>query len=182
VAVTQGGLRLDTGDGNGGSASIIAYTSQAQAINAVPFDSNPQIAAICQLQQDTTNAHITSLVFGGGSTPPSETNALTAKHFGFICDTATLSASNANGTSQTTTDITSGVTIGADNGYHGVLTGTTNYKSYVNKTLKATHTTNLPAGDFVNGVLWQVSIDNDAGNSNQDVLDLCYVDIKWDMQ
>tara|TARA_R110000868_G_C10971076_1_gene769968 strand:+ start:16707 stop:18428 length:1722 start_codon:yes stop_codon:yes gene_type:complete len=61
----------------------------------------------------------------------------------FIMDTTTLYAQNANGTA-TSTDITSGVTVTNWNLYEIVFTPGTDIKYYVNGTLKATHTTNLP--------------------------------------
>lgn len=62
----------------------------------------------------------------------------------FIWNGSTLYAQNANGTNATATDISSGVTITNWNTYEIVFTPGTDIKFYVNGTLKATHTTNLP--------------------------------------
>lgn len=61
----------------------------------------------------------------------------------FIANGATLYAQNANGTA-TSTDISSGVTLTQWNTYEIIYNVGTNILFYVNGTLKATHTTNLP--------------------------------------
>lgn len=61
----------------------------------------------------------------------------------FVLNTSTLYAHNANGTA-TSTDITSGVTVTNWNVYEIVFNPGVDIKYYVNGTLKATHTTNLP--------------------------------------
>lgn len=64
-------------------------------------------------------------------------------HAGFYIEDGTLYASNGSGSAQTRTDITSGVTLTDLNSYY--LKGTaSSIEFYVNNTLKATHTTNLP--------------------------------------
>jgi len=67
----------------------------------------------------------------------------TNDHAGFYIEDGTLYASNGSGSAQTRTDITSGVTLTDLNSYY--LKGTaSSIEFYVNNTLKATHTTNLP--------------------------------------
>lgn len=61
----------------------------------------------------------------------------------FINNAGTLYAQNANGTA-TSTDITSGITMTNWNLYEIVFTPGVDIKYYINGTLKATHTTNLP--------------------------------------
>jgi len=61
----------------------------------------------------------------------------------FVWNGATLYAQNANGTA-TSTDVSSGITATQWNTYEIVFTPGTNIKYYINGTLKATHTTNLP--------------------------------------
>lgn len=61
----------------------------------------------------------------------------------FILNGSTLYAHNSNGTA-TSTDISSGLTFTNYNIYEIVFTPGTDIKYYVNGTLKATHTTNLP--------------------------------------
>lgn len=62
----------------------------------------------------------------------------------FVLNGATLYAQNANGTA-TSTDITSGITVTNWNVYEFVFTPGVDIKFYVNGSLKATHTTNLPS-------------------------------------
>ncbi len=71
---------------------------------------------------------------------------LTDRHIAFFIQDGTLYASNADGTTQTKTDITSGITITNNNNYRIIWDNGTNIKYYVNDSLKATHTTNLPSG------------------------------------
>lgn len=62
----------------------------------------------------------------------------------FILNGSTLYAHNSNGTA-TYTDITSGVTVTNWNVYEIIFTPGVDAKFYINGTLKATHTTNLPS-------------------------------------
>lgn len=62
----------------------------------------------------------------------------------FVWNGSTLYAQNANGSAATSTDISSGITATQWNTYEIIVTPGTDIKFYVNGTLKATHTTNLP--------------------------------------
>lgn len=62
----------------------------------------------------------------------------------FIYNTTTLYAQNANGSTATSTDVTSGITVTNWNIYEIVFLPGTSAKFYINGTLVATHTTNLP--------------------------------------
>lgn len=53
-------------------------------------------------------------------------------------------AQNANGTTATSTDVSSGITFTNWNTYEIVFNPGTDIKFYINGILKATHTTNLP--------------------------------------
>jgi hypothetical protein len=61
----------------------------------------------------------------------------------FTYNGTTLNAVNGE-TSETTTDVSSGITRTNWNNYRIVYTYGTNVKFYINNVLKATHTTNLP--------------------------------------
>lgn len=95
---------------------------------------------------DTISANHTIYfrVESGGSettSPPSST----VSHFGFTLSNGAIICSNANGTTQTTTTATSTFTSGQTTKLlRAVFTNGTNVKFYVNNTLEATHTTNLP--------------------------------------
>lgn len=103
--------------------------------------------------------------------------SLTSKHLGIMIQTtsgtATFYASNSNGTTQTTTDITAYVNSTTSNSkidkVHIEMTSGTNIKFWVNNTLVATHTTNLPTGtDGNNGTILLANMSGDGGSvSNQ---------------
>lgn len=82
--------------------------------------------------------------FGGTSL---EDHIMTLEHFGFIVEDGTLYASNADGSTQTVTDISAGITITTGHAYWATFDGTT-ILFYVDGVLKATHTTNVPAGNL----------------------------------
>lgn len=63
----------------------------------------------------------------------------------FINDAGTLYAQNADNTTATRTNISSGITLTNWNLYEFVFTPGTDIKFYLNGTLVATHTTNLPS-------------------------------------
>ncbi len=62
----------------------------------------------------------------------------------FVLNGGNLFAQNSNGSASTSTNITSGITVTNWNTYEIVLTPGVDIKFYVNGTLRATHTTNLP--------------------------------------
>lgn len=73
------------------------------------------------------------------------TSAITDRHVGFINDKNTkLYASCADGTTQTTSEIT-GITVTSEHNYRIIFDGST-AKFYVDDVLKATLSTNLPSG------------------------------------
>jgi len=74
------------------------------------------------------------------------TSALTARHIGFLSIGDTLYATNADGTTQTTTDVTLGSSFTQYNSYVIEYIAATSAKFYINGVLVATHTTNLPSG------------------------------------
>lgn len=71
---------------------------------------------------------------------------VTTRHVGFIFDDAAIYASCADGTTQNkSSDLASGITVTDENYYEIVLNGTTNALFYINGTLKATLSSNLPS-------------------------------------
>lgn len=67
----------------------------------------------------------------------------------FVFNGSSLYAQNANGTTATSTDISSGLTLTNWNTYEIIFTPGTSALFYVNGTLKATHTTNLPTSGAI---------------------------------
>lgn len=113
-----------------------------------------------------TNAPTTGdCYFGTGYVDVDGTgHTMTRVHHGFKIvysgSVGTLYATNANGTTETATDVTAGVTLTNNNVYYSVQNGTTDVKYYINGTLVATHTTNLPATAPLIGTLMQWSVSN----------------------
>lgn len=66
------------------------------------------------------------------------------EHAAFIIDDATIYASNADGSTQKQTDVSSGITLTNFNEFRVVRNAGVDIKFYINGTLVATHTTNLP--------------------------------------
>jgi hypothetical protein len=106
---------------------------------------------------------------------------MTVRHFGFILDTTVLDASNANSSSQTTTDISSGITITNLNVFRAIQTGTTNVKFYVNNVLVATHTTNLQGSASPNHI-WDAGIVNDSGTTTDRFMEVLQLNAMWDSE
>lgn len=98
----------------------------------------------------------------------------------YTASTLTLSATNANGTTETATDITSGITITNEIFWHAIKSGTTNVKFYLDRVLKATHTTNLPNSTAGSNVA-QIATSN-RSTDTQWRLRASTLNIKIDMQ
>lgn len=72
----------------------------------------------------------------------------------FVRDWSTLYAHNSNGTTATSTDVSSGVTMTNMNTYEIIFNPWVDAKFYINGTLVATHTTNLPTTWSLLFALW----------------------------
>ena len=177
-SIGQGGLFLNTGatDGSMIRISMTYIGDNVPALNIL--NENPELQVVGILSLNTSTNFVASILFNTDNTPDN-TGALTAEHFGFILDTTTLYASNSDGATQTTTDISSGVTVTAINCYHIIETSGTNVKFYVNQTLKATHTTNLPAG-AASSDIFAVSLDNDTGVTTNRWAEYGDFTVAWD--
>lgn len=91
---------------------------------------------------DTTDRKGWGLVITAANIHTAQTDT-TNGEIRFALNGATLYAQNANGTA-TSTDISSGITVTNWNTYEIIYTPGVDIKFYINNTLKATHTTNLP--------------------------------------
>lgn len=117
--------------------------------------------------------------FGTGSvTVTGSAITYTPRQMGFkivyAASAATLSATNANGTTETATTI-SGVTVTDRNEYFARHDSGVDCKFYTNRTLQATHTTNLPDGNTTNRlVAVAVSNKDTATNFNLGMGPWCY--------
>lgn len=102
-------------------------------------------------------------------TPADDTMATTTKHIGFFIDigagaVAGVYASNANGSAQTLTDVTGSFPSWTQVNWLRIVLSATDVKFYINKTLVATHTTNLPTGAFT-GFYVHLGVKNNSGET-----------------
>lgn len=90
----------------------------------------------------------------GDGTAMSEAYNGVSRKIAFVADGGTLYAATADGTTATTTDISAGITLTNFNVFKIVVNPGVDVKFYVNGTLKATHTTNIPsdANTFLMGI------------------------------
>lgn len=118
-------------------------------------------------------------MYGCHESPDTAPLSTTAKHVGLMYSTTagviTWSASNANGTTRTSTDVTAYVT--SDNTENNSdklfidMTSGTSIKFYVNNTLAATHSTNLPSGAGNGDGRWLMgTAQNNGGTTNQNLI------------
>jgi hypothetical protein len=129
--------KLDTGSAGVALSGDIWTSSDSSEIN---WDSNYEVVTSVRLGTTGTLHN----VFIGINSSTASHSPTTGRHFGFIIDNASIVASNADGTTQTITSVSATVT--SRNKYRIVKNGTTNIQFYINDTLVATHTTNLPTG------------------------------------
>lgn len=164
--VTTGQAYLDTGTTANSHAWIQIRNQTMTSTGGTPFyNKNSEF---------THSLYISSISTGSGNTTKTyffmgwSDGTLAATKYGFRLETndttRTLYAWNADGTNQTSTDISSGITLtdGASHTFRAVYTAGSNIKFYVDGVLKATHTTNLPSGvGTANSVLFSIETYND---------------------
>lgn len=150
------------------ATNAIAITDITTILNT-PFNMNPSFYVNAEMTNHTaSNTWTGYIVFGDVNTAGSLT--VTRRHFGFIMKnnngTAELYATNANGTTQTTTLITGGGTTVDSNAtsLYAQMTSSSQILFYVNGVLKATHSTNLPSGTPSFG-MWQLHLAGSAGTA-----------------
>lgn len=163
AVTTAGGtgfMRCSTGTTDASKAELHIVIGAGN--DADFFNDNPEMQVTGTISSNTTGAFVAAIICGS-HTDPSATGALTSKHFGFILDSTVLDASNANGSTQTTTDISSGLTLALLHDWRIVSDSGTNHKFYVSGVLKATHTTNLASGDL--DFPMELYIKNDVGDT-----------------
>lgn len=104
----------------------------------------------CQTRFDSTTTQDAFLGLGCRTdltTPEVPDNATsTLRHIAFMLEDGTLYASNADGTTQTRTDVTGSLDITKWNTYSIVYVAATSIQFWINGVLAATHTTNIPSG------------------------------------
>ncbi|QGH73496.1 MAG: hypothetical protein [Siphoviridae sp. ctvD11] len=132
--------RLDTGSTSGNNTYVRAVQVAAYA----NYAQNWSYYFAAAIGGTTTQDLALGVASWGGVEPPANATS-TSRHVVFFVEDGILYASNADGTTQTKTDISSGVTLTDLNAYYVLFTTGVSAKFYVNGTLKATHTTNLPS-------------------------------------
>jgi len=165
TTTVPGGLMNATGATDGSKASFYSSSSPAEAIYA----DSPELQAYAVMSSDTSTAFVSWVLIDGNNTPPDSSGVMTGRHIGYILDTTVLYASNADDVAQTRTDVSSGITMTQDNIFRAVQSGSANIKFYINKTLVATHTTNIKSTGSTNTLIY-CGINNDTGtttNRNQ---------------
>lgn len=130
VSNSEGGVQIATGTTDGSRASVQATFATNTAPAESIYSRNPSFGAIGRLTSSTTGAFVAQACFGLNNFADGSGN-ITNKHFGFILDSATLYASNANGTTQTKTDVSSGITVTDINTYACVMASGTSIKFYI---------------------------------------------------
>lgn len=145
VSVTSDGAGSYTRIASGGSTDITAITNLLGNGSTTNF--SPSLTKAIRIRfklrvADTTDRKGWGLCVTAANIHTAQTDT-TSGEVRFILNGSTLYAQNANGTA-TSTDISSGLTFTNWNTYDIVFTPGTDIKYYVNGTLKATHTTNLP--------------------------------------
>lgn len=156
-------------DATGGAA--MRYSGNS-AISLAPFDKNPEIYFSGKSSAASAgNTWEWYMVYGGIGT--ASTLSPTTKHMGFLCKnnngTQQIYATHSDGTTQTTTLLSSSNFTANGMVFFAKMTSGTDIKFYVNGTLEATHTTNLPTGGFANQFEAMSIIKASAGTTNNSV-------------
>lgn len=152
VTISGGGANINQ-DGAGSWININATADSLVSTNLMPpsgastnnysYGASKTIRIKFYLKlADTTNRKGWGMCITAANIYTAQTDT-TNGEIRFINNAGTLYAQNANGTA-TSTDITSGITMTNWNLYEIVFTPGTDIKYYINGSLKATHTTNLP--------------------------------------
>lgn len=151
VTANAGELRIWT------SAIANAYAWLEALPYFLNFDKNMRCRIVVRRIVTSTNG---SIRFWCNTSEGSDT----VKHIGFKIIGSTVYATNANGTTETTTNITSQVTLGTGiHTWEWEFIAGSKINFYFDGTLVATHTTNLPsgAGGYGDSMLF-VAVDNNA--------------------
>lgn len=173
---TQSGVSTDfTFDANGLTMQTNANTDHGK-LRLISGNDSPSWAIDLQWG---ANVRVTSAPTAGSAfwgmgnvTTAASGITFTPRHIGFkviyVASTATSSATNADGTTETATSFTNtGVTN--HQFYHAVRDGSTNIKYYLNQTLVATHTTNMPTGATSSDGFVCLALSPDSTNSTYQI-------------
>ena len=142
-------VRLASSSTSGSGGTISQNTDTVYITN--PWDCDQVFGAVVWVKETTTQD-----CFWGVGNSAATAGAVAAdatlndQHIGFFVQDGTLYASNASGSAQTKTDVSTGITLAAYNTYEWTLTGDTNIVFKINGSTVATHSTNLPTTQDTN--------------------------------
>lgn len=158
--------RLNSATGN----TVRLTTDTFGPINSTPNWSNDfEVIMFANTETNVTQDIFLGAMDNTVTNVPADATS-TAPHIGFFVHDEKLYASNANNTTQTKTEIT-GITFTNWNYYRFEFDSGTNIKFYVNDTLEATHTTNLPTGSYTNqSPMLYMGIECQSGAADQSML------------
>ena len=125
-----------------GSGSMLASIPGTGSTSAYSFATAKTLRIKFRMKGLATNDMGIGLVNSGADLYAAQSSVTDSARFVSIA--GTIYAVTANGTTNTNTNISSGITFGDWNTYEIVALPGTSVKFYINGTLKATHTTNLP--------------------------------------
>lgn len=154
------GSYLDSATGSDCSLQTNVFSAPSSNFPLTWAD-NYEVSIIIATEKNVTQDVFIGLA-GFSSTPANATS--TTRHAGFMIQDGTLYASNANGSAQNRTDISSGITITSFNRYQIVFVSGSSVRFYVNDVLKATHTLQVPSSGDVRLFM---GITCQSGGSNQ---------------
>lgn len=139
------------------------------------FNQNLEIQSLVRFNGDESQEFVSALILGCEMTP--KNTVLMAKHVGLINNTTKFYATNGNGSAQTLTEISTGVTTSdAVNVVRIIIHDGLDVKFYVNGKLKATHRKNVPSGALL-GHFGSISMQSKAER------EICVgaVNVLWDI-
>lgn len=109
------------------------------------FDYADDFTFVCRMILDQATNQDVFIGTGNFISPQQEDNGTSiVEHIGFFVEDGILWASNANGTTQTRTDISSKITLTVENEFLILYESGVKAEFYINGRLATTHTTNLP--------------------------------------
>jgi hypothetical protein len=153
------------------------------------FDRNINFGGICEFSGVGANNATGAMGFLALNADVFDIDSLgvcTTKHIGVIIKDQPSAArvytfSNADGVTQTTTDITASVMDNRDQDYSIVYEAGVSAKLYVDGTLVATHTTNLPSGG-VTDTIWACGVRSGASNTSDVEADFAEIFVSYDVE
>lgn len=174
VTTSSGGWLLSTGTTSGSSVRVTLKQNWT-GDGLTGWDRNPEIIFVQSAPNPTTTGDaVMQVTLGDNGSEGTSAGVLTAKHMGFIfgivSGVVTVWASNANGSTQTKTDVTASWTGGQTGIFRATMTSGTNIKFYIDGVLVATHTTNNPTGAL--SVTSSIYNDLDAGNTSSNGMEI----------